>query len=86
VVTTEGAIWKRHRAVANPAFDEVSSIPSHFFSFSFLEKANTALVWFETNRLLAEWFALIQARKDGEYHVLDLIPELMEACDALYSQ
>jgi hypothetical protein len=52
----------------------------------FLVKANTALVWFETNRLLAEWFALIQARKDGEYHGLDLIPELMEVCDALCSQ
>jgi hypothetical protein len=46
-------------------------------------KANTALVWSETNRLLAQWFADIQARKDGEYNLLDLNPELIEVSDAL---
>jgi hypothetical protein len=62
-------------------------LPHHFlFDFSLLVKANTALVWSETNRLLAEWFADIQARKDGEYHLLDLNPQLIEVRDTLNSQ
>ncbi|KAF9467844.1 cytochrome P450 [Collybia nuda] len=41
IIGTEGADWKRHRSVANSAFNE----------------ANNALVWRETIRLLDEWFA-----------------------------
>jgi hypothetical protein len=50
-------------------------------------KANTALVWSETNRLIAEWFADIQARKaedNGEYRVLDLNPEMIQVSYACY--
>ncbi|KII87854.1 hypothetical protein PLICRDRAFT_54898 [Plicaturopsis crispa FD-325 SS-3] len=40
LVGTEGVHWKRHRAVAKPAFNE----------------ANNALVWSETIRVLGGWF------------------------------
>ncbi|KAJ7461743.1 cytochrome P450 [Mycena galericulata] len=41
LVSTEGANWKRHRRVANPAFNEASN----------------AFVWIETVRVVNEWFA-----------------------------
>ncbi|KAJ7918480.1 cytochrome P450 [Mycena leptocephala] len=41
MVSTEGADWKRHRKVANPAFNEASN----------------AFVWMETVRVVNEWFA-----------------------------
>ncbi|KZP06599.1 hypothetical protein FIBSPDRAFT_764113, partial [Athelia psychrophila] len=41
LVSTEGANWKRHRAVAAPAFNE----------------ANNVLVWTEAIRVVNEWFA-----------------------------
>ncbi|KAJ7468039.1 cytochrome P450 [Mycena latifolia] len=47
LVATEGADWKRHRRVANPAFDE----------------ANNAFVWMETVRVVNEWFAEMDGPK-----------------------
>ncbi|RDB30006.1 hypothetical protein Hypma_014135 [Hypsizygus marmoreus] len=43
MVGTEGSDWKRHRSVANSAFNET----------------NNALVWRETIRVVDEWFAEI---------------------------
>ncbi|KAJ7269650.1 cytochrome P450 [Mycena rebaudengoi] len=47
MVGTEGADWKRHRRVANPAFNEASN----------------AFVWIETIRVVNEWFAAIDTAK-----------------------
>ncbi|KAJ7185748.1 cytochrome P450 [Mycena filopes] len=46
LVGTEGAEWKRHRKVANSAFNEASN----------------AVVWMETTRVLNEWFEELDAQ------------------------
>ncbi|KAF8889572.1 cytochrome P450 [Infundibulicybe gibba] len=43
MVGLEGSDWRRHRAIAKPAFNE----------------ANHALVWVETQRVVDQWFAQI---------------------------
>ncbi|KAJ7468042.1 cytochrome P450 [Mycena latifolia] len=50
LVGTDGAEWKRHRRVANPAFDE----------------ANNAFVWMETVRVVNEWFAEMAAKASSD--------------------
>ncbi|KAF5379057.1 hypothetical protein D9615_005999 [Tricholomella constricta] len=64
MVGTEGAEWKRHRSVANSAFNET----------------NNAFVWRETNRVVDEWFTQIgEAKPDSEGGVLvDLLKDLTQ--------
>ncbi|KAF8186829.1 cytochrome P450 [Mycena galopus ATCC 62051] len=45
LISIQGADWKRHRKVANPAFNEASN----------------AFVWTETVRVINEWFAEMDA-------------------------
>ncbi|KAF8066025.1 cytochrome P450 [Lyophyllum atratum] len=64
MVGTEGADWKRHRSVANSAFNE----------------ANHAFVWRETIRVVDEWFTEIdETTKDsqGKFPV-DLLTDLTQ--------
>ncbi|KAG6873084.1 hypothetical protein C0995_003128 [Termitomyces sp. Mi166 len=62
MVGTEGAEWKRHRHVANSAFNE----------------ANNAFVWCETTRVINEWFMEIDSSKPlsrGKFSI-DLMKDL----------
>ncbi|KAG6919795.1 hypothetical protein DXG01_000295 [Tephrocybe rancida] len=64
MVGTEGAEWKRHRHVANSAFNET----------------NNAFVWRETIRVVDEWFAEIdnaEPTSTGEIPV-DLLTDLTQ--------
>ncbi|KAK0237992.1 cytochrome P450 [Armillaria nabsnona] len=64
IVGTEGAVWKRHRAVAKPAFNE----------------ANNAFVWSESMRIATEWFADIDNRMSGTAREcnVDLLKDLTQ--------
>ncbi|KAF5379088.1 hypothetical protein D9615_005915 [Tricholomella constricta] len=64
MVGTEGAEWKRHRSVANSAFN----------------KTNNAFVWRETNHAVAEWFTQIgEAKPDSQGGVfVDLLKDLTQ--------
>ncbi|KAK0220202.1 cytochrome P450 [Armillaria fumosa] len=64
MVGTEGAVWKRHRAVAKPAFNE----------------ANNAFVWSESMRIATEWFADIDNRMSGTARErnVDLLKDLTQ--------
>ncbi|KAK0203616.1 cytochrome P450 [Desarmillaria ectypa] len=64
MVGTEGAVWKRHRAVAKPAFNE----------------ANNAFVWSESMRIATEWFADIDNRMSGTARecTVDLLKDLTQ--------
>ncbi|KAJ7468050.1 cytochrome P450 [Mycena latifolia] len=50
VVGTEGVDWKRHRRIANPAFDEASN----------------AFVWMETARVVNEWFTEMNSKAGSD--------------------
>ncbi|KAJ6570505.1 cytochrome P450 [Mycena vulgaris] len=54
LVSTEGADWKRHRRVANPAFDEASN----------------AFVWQETVRVVNEWFAELDTKYGSDSSII----------------
>ncbi|KAJ6487752.1 cytochrome P450 [Mycena sanguinolenta] len=63
VVGTEGAKWRRHRKVANPAFNE----------------AGNAFVWMETIRVVNEWFEELDAtHQDNKSITLDAAKELIQ--------
>ncbi|KAJ7031965.1 cytochrome P450 [Mycena alexandri] len=55
VVGTEGTEWKRHRRVANPAFNEASN----------------SFVWMETVRVLNEWFEELDAKNKHSSLTID---------------
>ncbi|GLB42347.1 putative cytochrome p450 [Lyophyllum shimeji] len=64
LVSTEGANWKRHRSVANSAFNET----------------NHAFVWRETIRVVDEWFEMIDGKDvdaQGDTSV-DLLTDLTQ--------
>ncbi|KAJ7461725.1 cytochrome P450 [Mycena galericulata] len=66
LVGTEGADWRRHRKVANPAFNEVGN----------------AFVWVETVRVAHEWFAELdaaQAKQGGGPITVDAGKDLFQA-------
>ncbi|EGO26311.1 hypothetical protein SERLADRAFT_360657 [Serpula lacrymans var. lacrymans S7.9] len=50
IISTEMSEWKRHRAIAAPAFSE----------------ANNALVWTETLRIITDWFNQLDATQRTE--------------------
>ncbi|KAJ7918450.1 cytochrome P450 [Mycena leptocephala] len=63
---TEGAEWRRHRKVAQPAFNE----------------AGNAFVWVETVRVTNEWFAELgaaQAKQSNKPITLNVIKDLLQA-------
>ncbi|KAJ8693930.1 hypothetical protein PTI98_008872 [Pleurotus ostreatus] len=65
LVGTEGLDWKRHRRIANPAFNE----------------ANNAFVWSETTRFITEWFTEIdksQASSQVSNVPVDLLKDLTQ--------
>ncbi|KAG5646335.1 hypothetical protein DXG03_003658 [Asterophora parasitica] len=64
IVGTEGAEWKRHRSVANSAFNET----------------NNALVWRETIRVVGEWFAELGESKPNPERTfsVDLVKDLTQ--------
>ncbi|KAK0192740.1 cytochrome P450, partial [Armillaria mellea] len=64
MVGAEGAVWKRHRDVAKPAFNE----------------ANNAFVWSESMRIGTEWFADIDNRMPGTAREcnVDLLTDLTQ--------
>ncbi|KAF4564500.1 hypothetical protein EYR40_010663 [Pleurotus pulmonarius] len=63
LVGTEGLDWKRHRRIANPAFNE----------------ANNAFVWSETTRFIAEWFTEIDKSQAGNKAIpIDLLKDLTQ--------
>ncbi|KAJ6472655.1 cytochrome P450 [Mycena vulgaris] len=63
MVGTEGADWKRHRRVANPAFNEASN----------------AFVWIETVRVVNEWFAELDAKLDSNSSVtINAVEDLVQ--------
>ncbi|KAG7448724.1 cytochrome P450 [Guyanagaster necrorhizus] len=64
LVGTEGAVWKRHRAVAKSAFNE----------------ANNAFVWTESMRIATEWFSDIDNRMYGTARecTVDLLKDLTQ--------
>ncbi|KAJ7100094.1 cytochrome P450 [Mycena belliarum] len=63
MVGTEGADWKRHRRVANPAFNEASN----------------AFVWMETVRVMNEWFAEMNAKlTPGASVTIDAVEDLVQ--------
>ncbi|KAK0495923.1 cytochrome P450 [Armillaria luteobubalina] len=64
MVSAEGAVWKRHRAVAKPAFNE----------------ANNAFVWSESMHIATEWFADIDNRMSGTAREcnVDLLKDLTQ--------
>ncbi|KAJ7118625.1 cytochrome P450 [Mycena crocata] len=63
MVGTEGADWKRHRRVANPAFNEASN----------------AFVWMETVRVINEWFAEMDGKANAESSVtIDAVEDLVQ--------
>ncbi|KAJ7468028.1 cytochrome P450 [Mycena latifolia] len=63
MVGTEGADWKRHRRVANPAFNEASN----------------AFVWMETVRVVNEWFAEMNTTLDADAAVtIDAVEDLVK--------
>ncbi|KAJ7778095.1 cytochrome P450 [Mycena metata] len=65
LVGTEGADWKRHRKVANPAFNETGN----------------AFVWMETVRVVNEWFsqlAVTQADHGAEPITIDAMHDLVQ--------
>ncbi|KAF7351367.1 Cytochrome P450 [Mycena sanguinolenta] len=63
VVSTEGAKWRRHRKVANPAFNEVGN----------------AFVWVETVRVVNEWFTELDAtQQDNKTVTLDAAKDLIQ--------
>jgi len=81
IVGTEGPNWKRHRAVAKPAFNEVS--PLFLFSSSidlYTVQANNAFVWSETIRVISEWFYQIDASQEKQQKVptVDLVADLTQ--------
>jgi hypothetical protein len=61
IVGTEGLEWKRHRSVANSAFNEVSVVVQLAYLYPIsLHQANNALVWRESARVIHEWFEEIE--------------------------
>ncbi|KAK0458736.1 cytochrome P450 [Desarmillaria tabescens] len=64
MVSTEGAVWKRHRAVAKSAFNET----------------NNAFVWSESMRIATEWFADIDNKISGIARecTVDLLKDLTQ--------
>ncbi|KAF7360213.1 Cytochrome P450 [Mycena venus] len=63
MVGTEGADWKRHRKVANPAFNEEIIFLFGLITFSdVIVQASNAFVWMETVRVANEWFAEMDAK------------------------
>ncbi|KAJ8701241.1 hypothetical protein PTI98_000051 [Pleurotus ostreatus] len=64
MVATEGTDWKRHRAVAKPAFND----------------ANNILVWHHSTRVVYDWFSQLDAHNPGnkEFEV-DLLKDATEA-------
>ncbi|KAJ7774471.1 cytochrome P450 [Mycena maculata] len=63
MVGTEGTDWRRHRRVANPAFNEASN----------------AFVWIETVRVVNEWFADMDTRTDADsFLTIDAVEDLVQ--------
>ncbi|KAJ6582970.1 cytochrome P450 [Mycena vulgaris] len=63
LIGTEGADWKRHRRVANPAFDEASN----------------AFVWMETVRVVNEWFAELETKLSSDSSIiLNTVEDLVQ--------
>lgn len=56
VVVTEGEEWRRHRKLTGPSFSE----------------KNNAMVWDESRRIIQDWFALLDSRKDADGYCEDL--------------
>ena len=77
VITAEGADWKRHRAVANSAFNEVRTNDSRYSNQLIpFYQANNALVWRETFRVVDEWFSEIDsAVKLKQTATIDLLKD-----------
>ncbi|KAF7296923.1 F-box domain-containing protein [Mycena indigotica] len=64
LVGTEGADWRRHRRISNPAFNETGN----------------AFVWKEAIRVANEWFAQIDNRMQGNQPlVINAREELLQA-------
>ncbi|KAF7316111.1 F-box domain-containing protein [Mycena indigotica] len=64
LVGTEGADWRRHRRISNPAFNETGN----------------AFVWKEAIRVANEWFAQIDSRMQGNQPlVINAREELLQA-------
>ncbi|KAJ6564019.1 cytochrome P450 [Mycena capillaripes] len=63
MVATDGAAWKRHRAIAKPAFND----------------ANNAFVWLQSTRVANEWFTHLRtlSRADNLIKV-DLVKDLTQ--------
>ncbi|KIM91677.1 hypothetical protein PILCRDRAFT_136461 [Piloderma croceum F 1598] len=65
MVGTEGTDWKRHRAVAKPAFNE----------------ANNTLVWSETIRIVNEWMSFLESEQPDVKNstiIVDVLPALTQ--------
>ncbi|KAJ6557982.1 cytochrome P450 [Mycena capillaripes] len=63
IITTEGADWKRHRKVVNPAFNEASN----------------AFVWMETMRVVNEWFAEMDRKTNTDpFFTIDVVEDLTQ--------
>jgi hypothetical protein len=59
IVSTEGPDWKRHRAVARSAFNEVRTSTLLGYVIQLVVsggQANNGLVWAESIRVINEWF------------------------------
>ena len=82
LTTVEGAEWKRHRSVANPAFSEVCTTVSDSGSQKKIDpiyQPNNALVWSETCRIVDEWFSEIDdAIKSEQKATVDLLNDLAQ--------
>jgi len=76
---TEGVDWKRHRSVANSAFNEVrTNVSDSRYSHKLIPfyQANNVLVWRETFRVVDEWFSEIDsALKLKQTATVDLLKD-----------
>lgn len=63
IVTSDGNEWRKHLAVAGPAFSE----------------SNNAMVWRETRRLVREWFASEYDDTPGKSVKVDVLAKMTQA-------
>jgi len=79
LISTEVADWKRHRSVANSAFNEVCTNVPAFKTTDPIYQANNALVWRETFRVVDEWFSEVDSSvKLEQTATVDLLKDVTQ--------